>query len=494
MWVCDASIQYSERQGMIVVPTEKRLDWQSPPIALLAILLLNILVFIFYQTGDGARVNQAVDHYVDSKLIDIEWPAYREFYQDENDEELPESYKDVDEWVYQQLIFDEKFFTFLEKKRRRYVPVGKIDEWQKNRETLESLVQSVSSMAYGLKPSDNKIVTYFTHQFLHGGVMHLVGNMVFLLLFGFAVEAALGSARFLLYYIIGGLGAGGLFALYTSLSGGNLTIPLVGASGSISAVMAMYVSLYRLKRIEFFYWVFVLVGYFRAPAILLLPVYIAYEILQLNLVEGSNVAYMAHVGGFITGAILVMLTQVFVQEGIDEQYLADEVEVDPYLKGLDRVYKDIAAFRFKSAYQHNEALSKQYGNRPEIEELRLNLLKGLSKSSFKKFLLLRLKRKKNLPKVVESQLMLWAKLTAEEKQTLTIDQKVNLAVSALNFDQDPIARSIYKDLVMDESNAENNAPKLSELACGLGVFYKNLGQHERSEKYMKHGRQLMEVG
>ena len=478
---------------MIVVPTEKRLDWQSPPVALLVILLLNVLVFIFYQTGDGARVNQAVDHYVDSKLIDIEWPAYRAFYQDENDEVLPESYDEVNEWVYQQLIFDEKFLNFLEKKRRRYIPVGKIEEWQEQRATLDSMVQSLSSMAYGLKPADNRIVTYLTHQFLHGGVMHLVGNMVFLLLFGFAVEAALGSVRFFLYYIVGGLGAGGLFALYTSLSGGNLTIPLVGASGSISAVMAMYVSLYRLKRIEFFYWLFVLVGYFRAPAILLLPVYIAYEILQLNLVEGSNVAYMAHVGGFITGAILIMLTQVFIQEGIDEQYLSDEIEVDPYLQGLDKVYKDIAVFRFKSAYKQNEALSKQYGNRPEIEELRLNLLKGLSKSSLKKFLLLRLKSKKNLPKVVESQLSLWQKLNAEEKQALTVDQKVNLAISALNFEQDTIARSIYKDLTMDEGNTVQNASKLSELACELGLFYKDLGQYERSEKYMKHGRQLMEA-
>ena len=118
------------------------------------------------------------------------------------------------------------------------------------------MLRSTSIARYGLVPSDIRITTLFSHQFMHAGVMHLLGNMVFLILCGFAVEAAIGHWQFLLFYLLSGLAGGLLFTAFDAEG----TRPLVGASGAISGVMAMYLWVFRLKKIEFFYWFYAFVG------------------------------------------------------------------------------------------------------------------------------------------------------------------------------------------------------------------------------------------
>lgn len=472
---------------MIFVPTEKRLDWQSPPIALIAIFILNILIFLFYQTGDDQKFMQAYDQYHSEKLIEIEWPAYQDYYRSKYGKTLPRLIDVEDSFLEQRVLLDQEFSKYLDENESLYILSRDLKSWRSSRENIDKLIQSVSSISLGLIPDRQNIITYFSYQFLHGGVMHLIGNMVFLLLFGFAVEAALGPLKFIAYYLISGVGSGLIFIGFNAFVGGDLSTPLIGASGSISGVMAMYVALFRLKKIEFFYWVFFFVGYFRAPALLLLPIYILYELVKLNLNEGSNIAYMGHVGGFLTGAVLILLTQAFVKNSINEEYLNDEVTIDPFLLGLDKVYKDIAAFQFKNAYKRNEALSKQFGNRNEIEELRLKLLKGLSKNAYEKFLFSRLKNANNLPEVTLAQLKFWLTLDDGLKKQVPVIQRVNLGVAELQLEQSTVALSIYKEIVSDDVNVSENAEHLSRLASSLGIFYRDQQRYDLSEKYMQLG-------
>jgi tetratricopeptide (TPR) repeat protein len=136
--------------------------------------------------------------------------------------------------------------------------------------------------------------------FLHGGVGHLVGNMVFLWILGCMLEIGAGRALFSVIYLISGLMSAGLFALVYPSN----TMPLVGASGAIAGLMGAYTVLYGRKRVSVFYSLGVYFNTARIPAILLLPVWLGNECYQLFFSGASHVAYVAHIGGIAGGAVL----------------------------------------------------------------------------------------------------------------------------------------------------------------------------------------------
>ena len=469
---------------MIFVPTEKKLNWKSPPIVLCCLVLLNVLIFLFYQTDDNSKFDSALEHYSNERLIALEWRAYRDFVFEEHGERLSETKPENGEDEYYSVLLDKKFVSFLQENQSLYIHKVNQEKWMQARTKVAELINSVSYYKFGLIPSESAPFTFITYQFLHGSVMHLIGNMVFLILFGFAVEASLGSIRFLLYYLVGGIGAAGLFTL---LNLGSST-PLLGASGSVSAVMAMYICLYKAKKIEFFYWVLIFVGYVRAPAILLLPIYIGFEIFQAYTIEGSNVAYSAHIGGFITGAILVMLTQMFMQQSIDEEYLNnDEQKNDPYLKGLESVYKEIANFRLRNAYEINKSLIEKYGQRVELQEIQFNLLQGLSKTALKKFLLSSLGQTQDSRKIIEAQWQLWKKMEPSEKQQITIQNKILFAKASLDYSIEQAAISVYEEIAVN--TADDSQGLLSSLAIRISQFYQADGQANNAKKYFNLSQQ-----
>jgi membrane associated rhomboid family serine protease len=144
----------------------------------------------------------------------------------------------------------------------------------------------------------------FTHMFLHGSWMHLIGNMWFLWLFGNNVEDAMTRPRFLLFYLLCGLAAAALQIAFDPASG----IPMVGASGAISGVMGAYLVLYPRVRV----YCFVFLGFFftriALPAWVMLLYWAGLQFLggvSAIGAEGGGVAFWAHVGGFASGVILV---------------------------------------------------------------------------------------------------------------------------------------------------------------------------------------------
>ncbi len=142
--------------------------------------------------------------------------------------------------------------------------------------------------------------TIVTSMFLHGGWLHIIGNMWFLWLFGDNVEDAMGRGRFLVFYLLCGLAAAGTQILGSPSS----TAPMVGASGAIAGVLGGYLLLYPRARVKCIWLLFVFITFVRVPAWVLLGLWF---LSQFLLPAGSGVAWLAHVGGFVTGLALVKL-------------------------------------------------------------------------------------------------------------------------------------------------------------------------------------------
>jgi membrane associated rhomboid family serine protease len=141
------------------------------------------------------------------------------------------------------------------------------------------------------------IMTMFTSMFLHGGFLHLAGNMLYLWIFGNNIEDAFGHTRFIFFYILSGLVAV-VFQLSYDPSSGT---PMIGASGAISGVLGAYLVLYPYARIKTLVFFFIV----ELPAILLLTIWFFMQVIYSTSMNG--VAWYAHIGGFIFGLVTAKL-------------------------------------------------------------------------------------------------------------------------------------------------------------------------------------------
>lgn len=143
----------------------------------------------------------------------------------------------------------------------------------------------------------------FSSMFLHASWMHLIGNMWFLWIFGNNVEDSMGHLRFLVFYVLAGLVA----AMAHVLSDPSSTLPMVGASGAISAVMGAYLVLYPRALVHTLFFFIVFFRIIPLPAWVLVGYWIVIQVVS-SLLEpsgGGGVAYMAHIGGFLAGVVLI---------------------------------------------------------------------------------------------------------------------------------------------------------------------------------------------
>lgn len=142
-----------------------------------------------------------------------------------------------------------------------------------------------------------------THMFLHAGLMHIAGNMLFLWVFGDNMEEQLGHLGFLLFYLLGGLAAAGAQILADPFS----TVPMVGASGAIAAVMGGYLLMFPRARIDVLFIIVILVRIIPIPAWIVLGVWFGLQLLNGSAAGSEGgVAYWAHAGGFAAGVVLMV--------------------------------------------------------------------------------------------------------------------------------------------------------------------------------------------
>ncbi len=222
----------------------------------------------------------------------------------------------------------------------------------------------------GLIPARGDVVNWFTHLFVHGGLLHLLGNMVFLFLFGSVVEDTMGRGKFLLFYFFGGLVASGA---HFTISGTADQIPLVGASGAISACLGAFLVLYGTTQIEFkyFVWLFVFVraGGFHVASWVMISFWILKDLGSLAFSMqrdggGGGVAFGTHLGGMLAGFVVVAIGNRFMKRSAKKDLLFEvprvplrnvyicqrDEQIGPFSKVQVRRMLDSGALDLESLY------------------------------------------------------------------------------------------------------------------------------------------------
>jgi membrane associated rhomboid family serine protease len=154
--------------------------------------------------------------------------------------------------------------------------------------------------------SGHRFITVFTAMFMHGGWMHIIGNMIFLWAFGPEIEDAMGRWRYLIFYLVGGTVA----MLAQILANPGSSVPNLGASGAIAAVMGAFLITYPRDRIKAVLFVFIFFKVTLIPASLLIGFWFLIQLFDAGSVahaQTGGVAYLAHVGGFLFGVATARL-------------------------------------------------------------------------------------------------------------------------------------------------------------------------------------------
>ncbi len=175
--------------------------------------------------------------------------------------------------------------------------------------SLDPYSQNYFMSTYGIIPAHFHLSTLFTTMFLHGGWMHLIGNMWFLWIYGDNIEDILGHEKYLLFYILCGLAAGAVHVVVNADS----RVPTVGASGAIAGVMGAYLVKFPKAKILTLVPIFIFFTTLEIPAVFILGYWFLLQFFNgwgsvghSHLSEGG-VAWFAHIGGFAAGALLITI-------------------------------------------------------------------------------------------------------------------------------------------------------------------------------------------
>ena len=289
-------------------PLDSKPDWRRPPLLTILLIVVNCAIFFGPQRWEEQAMEKALVYYVDSQLPALELPQFVQHLRGGTPEQRTRAL-----WVERALQArtyapvveamerDQPFIAALRSGRILHPEQADYAAWREQRLRFEAIKGPPFTARWASIPADWNPLSLVSAAFLHGSTSHLLGNMVFLFVFGYTVELALGRTRCLAYYLLAGAGGevGDLITRWGSSGMG------LGASGAIAGLMAMHATLYGKQRIRFFYQLLFYFDYVKAPAIILLPIWIGHEFLQQWLRPNGGVAYMAHAGGLIVGALLI---------------------------------------------------------------------------------------------------------------------------------------------------------------------------------------------
>ncbi len=357
---------------MLIFPVEQKPDWRRPPLVTLFLILANCLIFLFYQLPDNGRIDNALKAYSESGLYAQEQDLFLRHVRFEpwlRADLMASRDAGDDETVMVSLLHDLSFDQAL---RDREGFSG--SEWETKRLAVEEVRNKISYIGYGYKPSAPSIVDALVSTFLHADFGHLFGNMLFLFIFGFGLEAALGRKAYLGIYLATGFGAVGFYQIveWNSFAYG------VGASGAISGLMGAYLAVYGLRRIRFFMTLGFYFNTFTAPAIVVFPFWIGKELLY-GLFSGDSVNQWAHAGGLASGFGLILLMKVRGFTIADTALTdgAPEKQETPYQKDRRLLESTLSDLQLFKAMELCPRLLKKYPGDNYLLQAAWNLYEGL---------------------------------------------------------------------------------------------------------------------
>lgn len=289
---------------MFILPLHKPLNRETFPWVTMLLVLANVLVFFGLQSGDPAAFARAQAYYVGSGLGGHELPAYGRYLQRSGQGDVLAELREepgarrfayvaartVNDAAFQRALAGGGLFDSAEQRQA----------WAALRSRYDALLGEVFTLRHNLRSSEWSPWRMLASAFLHGGLMHLIGNMLFLIALGLLLEGAIGPLRLLAVYLLGALGASAASLLWRwGETGGGL-----GASGAIAALMGAFCVVWGLRPVRFFYWFGVVFDYVRGPAIVLLPLWLGWELYNLLFSDEKGIGFDAHAGGLVTGALL----------------------------------------------------------------------------------------------------------------------------------------------------------------------------------------------
>lgn len=312
---------------MLILPITGKSAWSNPPYLTILLILANCLVFFAFQADEAKQLQKVTAYYSFSGLAKIEAPYYAKYLQQQGKaKELKEFRANAERYgaeaIYWAITGNKGFGKRLNNDEIVTREQEVYRTWKEKRTQLAELTSAVFMFKYGHRPDRFVWYSPLTYMVLHGGAMHLFGNMVFLWLVGSILEIKCQRAAYLLGYLATGYFSAVLFGLIYRDS----SVPLVGASGAIAGLMGAVTVIYGLGRIKVFYSLGFVFGYLKIRALWLLPLWVGKELFQLFLGGPSNVAYVGHMGGLLSGAALGFLHLKLVGAAAEETSAEEEAQ------------------------------------------------------------------------------------------------------------------------------------------------------------------------
>lgn len=235
---------------MFIIANENTPDRSRLPLTALLLILVNLLIFLLWQSRDERLVEQALASYQSAGLLTYERQSYLTYQNRDSHLAAPVDQLDQveqDALLRSEIMWDRGFDRYLQEQQPwQLLPPQNAAYWQQARHHFQQQRDQLSHIRAGLTPAQPHPWQLFSSQFLHGNWIHLFGNLVFLWLLGLTLEGALKPPSLVLLYLTGGALAGLVHSELTA----NPWLPLVGASGGVAALMGASLALYSWRSIS----------------------------------------------------------------------------------------------------------------------------------------------------------------------------------------------------------------------------------------------------
>ncbi len=356
---------------MLIIPLHQRLSWAQFPWVTALLILVNVLVYVGFQSRDDSAYRVAADFYRSSGLIELELPQLLQHLRSRGRDDLEASLQRASEpersrAAVELLSIDPELVAGLSANS----PVDANDEaamrrWRSDRAYVQQQLAFAVTPKYVLLFHQPSVLRHLTSMFLHADGGHLLGNMLFLALLGLMTEAALGSWMFLGVYLLAGFGGGMVSVLRHFGEFGSA----LGASGAIAGLMGACCVLWGMRKIRVFYWAFIYFDYVRVPALALLPFWLGWELWHMWSSPNAGIGFDAHAGGIMTGALASFAIRKFGWERRDvlDQAVDTPAAVDRFAQARSALGK----LEFSAAREATARLIEEFPQDREAWRLRL---------------------------------------------------------------------------------------------------------------------------
>ncbi|MDY6787856.1 MAG: rhomboid family intramembrane serine protease [candidate division WOR-3 bacterium] len=306
------------RKNWMIIPIGNTGNLRRAPFITIGLIVICILVYMFIRPSIAKHDRMFMEERTEYVNLVVEWLIAEEEY----------SYEDM--IANPDKLSDEIESPSVEITSEYY------DDIQRAKEEMEEARSKHIFYTLGVSRNNMNPVKFISSIFTHASLPHLLGNLWFLLLLGANVEDTYGRFNFLVFFILSGIVSSVIFIL----SQQDPSNPLIGASGAIAGVMGVFMIRHFTTKIKFFYFFFPvrpLMGTFRLMAGIVLPLWFIQQITDALNESNSQVAFMAHIGGFIFGVGSALIIEHF---NIEERFIRPQIEEQTNLLGTTRMQQE----------------------------------------------------------------------------------------------------------------------------------------------------------